>query len=299
MSSFNIQAQVSNRLLPVQNVHLNVSPNNFVYTVPPTDNRFYVASMDALRLKTFNVSGFNDTVKAVGDIRYKSISYVPSWSDVTSKPDLRTKTQNDTYYKDILYVPSWTEVTGKPTFSIVATSGSYTDLLSKPVIPTNTNQLTNGSGFLTAEVDGSVTNELQTLSVSGNNISISSGNTVALPQASTSVVTRSLNTNFTPSTTRFTLVSYSVACQVTNPLLVGTSTATAFLEYSTNSGTTWLNASQVANSSGVGLTVTVQLTNSQTGTLVGGIPANALVRIRTATTGTGSVTYVTGNEVNL
>jgi hypothetical protein len=32
----------------------------------------------------------------------------------------------------------------------VATSGSYTDLSNKPTIPTNTNQLTNGAGFLTS-----------------------------------------------------------------------------------------------------------------------------------------------------
>lgn len=32
----------------------------------------------------------------------------------------------------------------------VATSGSYTDLTNKPAIPTNTNQLTNGSNFITA-----------------------------------------------------------------------------------------------------------------------------------------------------
>lgn len=50
-----------------------------------------------------------------------------------------------------------------------------------PTIPTNTNQLTNGSGFIITEIDGSVTNEIQTLSISGNQISISSGNTITLP----------------------------------------------------------------------------------------------------------------------
>ena len=36
-----------------------------------------------------------------------------------------------------------------PTLATVATSGSYTDLLNKPLIPNNTNQLTNGAGFIT------------------------------------------------------------------------------------------------------------------------------------------------------
>ena len=34
--------------------------------------------------------------------------------------------------------------------STVATTGSYEDLSSKPTIPSNTNQLTNGAGFITS-----------------------------------------------------------------------------------------------------------------------------------------------------
>lgn len=111
-----------------------------------------------------------------------------------------------------------------------------------------------------------------------------------------SISTRTLNSNFTVSSTKVSFVSYTVTCSVTNPLLVGTSSATAFLEYSTNGGSTWLLPSQTGNSSGVGITVTVQLTNGQTGIVSGMIPVNALVRIRTATSGTASVTYVTGQE---
>lgn len=122
--------------------------------------------------------------------------------------------------------------------------------------------------------------------------------TISLVTPTINIVSRALNTNFTPNTTKETYVSYSVTCSVTNPLLVGTSTAMAYLEYSTNGGSTWVLPSQNGNSSGVGVTVTLQLTNGQTGTLIGFIPANALVRIRTATTGTASVTYVTGTEMN-
>ena len=42
------------------------------------------------------------------------------------------------------------EITDFPTLSTVATSGSYTDLSNKPTIPSNTNQLTNGAGFITS-----------------------------------------------------------------------------------------------------------------------------------------------------
>lgn len=108
---------------------------------------------------------------------------------------------------------------------------------------------------------------------------------------------RTANSNFTPSTTKPTYVYYTVAVSVTNPLLAGTSTANAFLEYSTNGGYSWTTIGQASNSSGVALSVTVAITNIQTVQLVGVIPANALVRIRTTTTGTGSVTMGTQLEV--
>lgn len=119
------------------------------------------------------------------------------------------------------------------------------------------------------------------------------------PPTITTGINRALNSNFTVNATKPAVVFYSVKCQVTNPLLVGTSTATAFLEISTNGGTTWTLAGQAANESGVGITVTVQLTNGQTGILSAPIPANALVRIRTATTGTGAVTYIANSGVEM
>lgn len=116
------------------------------------------------------------------------------------------------------------------------------------------------------------------------------------PPTITTPVSRTLNSNFTVSTTKTAIVSYSVACSATNPLLVGTSSAMAYLEYSLNGGSTWILPSQSGNSNGVGVAVAIQLTNTQTGTLTATIPANALVRIRTVTSGTATVTYITGTE---
>lgn len=42
------------------------------------------------------------------------------------------------------------EITDFPTLSTVATTGSYNSLTDKPSIPTNTNQLVNGAGFITS-----------------------------------------------------------------------------------------------------------------------------------------------------
>lgn len=69
-----------------------------------------------------------------------------------------TKTQVDDLLDDI--DTSWSNISGKPTFATVATSGSYNDLSNKPTIPTNTNQLTNGAGYITGITKSMVTTAL-------------------------------------------------------------------------------------------------------------------------------------------
>jgi hypothetical protein len=58
-----------------------------------------------------------------------------------------------------------------------ATSGDA-QILNKPTIPVSTSQLTNNSGFISSEVDGSITNEIQTLTLNSTELSISGGNAV-------------------------------------------------------------------------------------------------------------------------
>lgn len=120
--------------------------------------------------------------------------------------------------------------------------------------------------------------------------------TVSMVTPTIFTTNRSLNSNFTISTTKWAVVTYTVTCTSTNPLLAGTSSASFFLEYSTNGGGAWTQASGAGNSNGVALTVTVALTNGQTGVLTGLIPANALVRIRTTTAGTASTSVTNTQE---
>jgi hypothetical protein len=69
---------------------------------------------------------------------YRSISWVPAWTDVTGKPGFTTVATsgnyNDLTNKPTLFDGSWTSLTGKPTFASVATSGNYNDLTNKPTL---------------------------------------------------------------------------------------------------------------------------------------------------------------------
>ena len=56
--------------------------------------------------------------------------------------------------------------------------GQYSSLTGTP---TNVSVFTNDAGYLTSEVDGSVTNELQTLSISNDTVYLSNGGFVKLP----------------------------------------------------------------------------------------------------------------------
>lgn len=168
----------------------------------------------------------------------------------------------------------------------VAISGYFSNLLSKPTTLAGYG-ITDGGVSITA----------------GNGISITGSGTSGSPYVISEIAptitqpTRTLNSNFTINTTHTAIAFYTISVSVQNPLLAGTSVGNAFLEYSLDGGTTWKAASSLGNSSNVGITVTVQLTNLQTGVIGGIFPANALERIRTTTSGTATVTFVSAEEI--
>lgn len=107
---------------------------------------------------------------------------------------------------------------------------------------------------------------------------------------------RSVNTNYTPSVTRPVQCVYTFTCSTTNPLVLGTSSANVYAEYSTNGGSSWNAVTQNGTSNGVGVTVTVALTVGQTSTMTFMTTENYLYRLRTATSGTASVSLISQNE---
>ncbi len=83
----------------------------------------------------------------------------------------------------------------------------YADLTNKPVIPvvpTNISEFTNDAGYLTSEIDGSVTNELQVLSISNDTIYLSNGGFVKLPASGLTNFTESNYTYDTKTGVKFT-----------------------------------------------------------------------------------------------
>ncbi len=83
----------------------------------------------------------------------------------------------------------------------------YADLTNKPVIPvvpTNISEFTNDAGYLTSEIDGSVTNELQVLSISNDTIYLSNGGFVKLPYSGLTNFTESNYTYDTKTGVKFT-----------------------------------------------------------------------------------------------
>lgn len=114
---------------------------------------------------------------------------------------------------------------------------------------------------------------------------------VTTPAPSRSLSNAAGSTNqFTISTTKVAWASYSVNVSWNVLALVATS-GQAFLEYSTDGGTNWVIANQCGRSS----TLSVATTGSDDLNVCGFIPANALVRIRPATTN-ATVTLVRVQE---
>jgi len=110
-----------------------------------------------------------------------------------------------------------------------------------------------------------------------------------------STPTRAIGTAFQPSATKAVECSYAVKAQVTNPLLAGTSSTTVrLLSDASNPPTTVRDV--VEATSGVGVSVTLALTTSNTAALRYIVPAGHYVMLQQTIAGTGAASIVAQTE---
>lgn len=110
-----------------------------------------------------------------------------------------------------------------------------------------------------------------------------------------STPTRAIGTAFQPHATKAVECSYAVKAQVTNPLLAGTSTTTVrLLSDAANPPTTVRDV--VEATSGVGVSVTLALTTSNTAALRYIVPSGHYVLLQQTVSGTGQASIVAQTE---
>lgn len=191
-----------------------------------------------------------------------------------------------------------------------APSGSTLQYLrgdgSAATFPTSNTAFTNGAGYLTSEVDGSITNEIELPTQTGQNGKVLSTNGTSAqwiaspsPTKSFSNPARSLNTAFQASTTQDVFVSYTVDVSATLTL-TGGQTGTVTLQYADNSGmsTNLVSVQSSVNGNTGALTVGLSLTQTGTAAVTGIVPAGKWVRISTSNTaGTPTFTFRSAQEV--
>ena len=126
------------------------------------------------------VGAVNITASDVGaigtgsSIPYSSLTGTPNIPSAQVNSDWNsTSGVSQILNKPVLFSGSYTDLVGKPTLF----DGSYTSLTNKPSIPTNTNQLTNGSGYITSSaLSGyALTSSLSTYATSSQLTSATSG----------------------------------------------------------------------------------------------------------------------------
>jgi hypothetical protein len=145
--------------------------SGFLTSVPPQ-----VAQVNADWTSTSGVSQILNKPTlfsgAYSDLSGKPILFSGNYTDLVGKPTLFSGSYADLTNKPVLFDGTYSSLTGKPTTftpsshthaisdvtglqtaldSKISTGASipYSSLTNAPVIPTNTNQLTNGSGYIT------------------------------------------------------------------------------------------------------------------------------------------------------
>ena len=242
--------------------------NSLDYTC---DNGDYFENTDTSRLFFCSYGGGNPQV-------WNKIAYT---SDIAAIPQAdwsQSNVSSSDYIKNKPSIPSaqiqsdWTQ----------ASSGSLDFIKNKPTIPA-----------AQIQSDWNQTNS--------SSLDFIKNKPAVAAARSQSAQTRTLNSIFQVSSTRDSLVNYSVDIATTLSLTTGQS-GTVYLEIASDSGftTNVQEISRAANGQTGTLTIGLGLNQNVTGSLNGYVPVGYYARLRTQNnTGTPTFTYRSGQEVLL
>ncbi len=193
------------------------------------------------------------------DVQSKPTLFSGSYTDLTDKPTIPTNnnqltngagyitssslsgyaTETFVTTRGYLTSVSWNDVQSKPSFATVATSGSYTDLINKPTIPSDISQLTDTQGLLGQGGGGGttvITNNIENpyaFSVAGDDSTlreISNGETLRFAGATGITVTSDAEGKITitgPDLSSYATQSYvTTQGYITSSALTGYATET-------------------------------------------------------------------------
>jgi hypothetical protein len=331
--SLNSFSQAASKVNNAQNVWtINHDPAVLLECDPILSGIFRPRIKDSIYWETYNIIGLESYIQGIGDIRFKSISYSPTYGEIVSSlgytpynntnpagyisaftevdpiwlsvaSSYRTKVQNDLLYQPIgSYLTSETD----PLFNTKFASKSTTDLTEGTnLYYTNTRarlSLSAGVGISYNSGTGVITNSApnQTVVLTGaNNFGVDGtypSFTLTQYVKSDNTVTRTINSStYTISSTKIATVKYNIKI-VCTATIGSASSGKVLFQYSTDGGSNWIDAGEVENSNTVTLAIVLNSTTTQSGFIVWNIPANALCRLVPTTSGTTTITWIRGQE---
>lgn len=261
-------------------------------------------------LNSFNV------IKSSTDPLYRPISYTPTFTEITGKPttlsgygitdgvtqnalssslttkqntlvsgsNIKTVGGNSLIGSGDISFPTQlvTSVFGR-TGTVNALSGDY-----------NTLQVTENTNLYFTQSRARLS--LSALANGGITYNSSTGEISQTTPTYNNSPARSLNTSFRPSTTRPTRVSYTISIATTLSLLNLNSSGTVALQISSDN-TTWNTINSAGITRTLAVSVSVGLNDTNIVNIQGEIPAGFYCRLVPTTSGGGTVTFTSGQEV--
>jgi len=320
----NIYSQNSSGILPYLNVSTGLSPINLVYVqagtniwqktdvsnliLPISQINNLQTNLDAKYPLIGNPSNFltsitsGQVITALGFTPYNSTNpagYIASFTETDPLFDTKfaTKTTTNLTEGSNLY---FTDARARAAISLTTTGQTGLSTYTSGVINIPNYTVTAGTGIgVSSNV---ITNTLpdQTVVLTGaNNFGVSGtypSFTLTQYIPADNIVTRTINSStYTISATKIATVKYNI--KITCTASIGSnSSGKVLFQYSTNGGSTWVDAGEVENSNTVSLAIVLNSTTTQSGFIVWNVPANALCRLVPTTTGTTTITWIRGQE---